>query len=260
MPTETERFQRSITACIENAKRLLEDAEWSLNQGSTGLALALLAQEEAAKAFVLTLVRDGVLPWTQDVRRSLYVHEGKHLVCVVMEWLSAAGEQRRIRGVKALTSPDSPTQLPADVAVAMNIFRHEMIERVGSRAPAHYDDWRGRARKLADGKVDRKKQSALYVHIGPDGSLASAPSTALDGYNEEMIRAKALVEFAGDADGQAILAFRPEYELFTELFRAMFADLRPGARVAEERFESDIPGVVFVRQTITVADVVQDDR
>ena len=61
MPTETERFQRSITACIENAKRLLEDAEWSLNQGSTGLALALLAQEEAAKAFVLTLVRDGVL-------------------------------------------------------------------------------------------------------------------------------------------------------------------------------------------------------
>ena len=112
MPTETERFQRSNTACIENAKRLLEDAEWSLNQGSTGLALALLAQEEAAKAFVLTLVRDGVLPWTQDVRRSLYVHEGKHLVCVVMEWLSAAGEQRRIRGVKALTSPDSPTQLP----------------------------------------------------------------------------------------------------------------------------------------------------
>ncbi len=68
-----------------------------------------------------------------------------------------------------------------------------------------------------------------------------------------MIRAKALVEFAGDADGQAILAFRPEYELFTELFRAMFADLRPGARVAEERFESDIPGVVFVRQTMSGA-------
>ena len=40
----------------------------------------------------------------------------------------------------------------------------------------------------------------------------------------------------------------------------MFADLRPGASVAEERFESDIPGVVFVKQTITVADVVQDDR
>jgi hypothetical protein len=41
------------------------------NQSSTGLALAMVAQEKAAKAFVLALVRDEVIPWTDEVRRSL---------------------------------------------------------------------------------------------------------------------------------------------------------------------------------------------
>ena len=258
MHPDSEKFQRSITACIDNGNRLLEDAEWSLNPASTGLALALLAQEEAAKAFLLTLVRDGVLPWTQGIHRSLNVHAGKHLVSVVMEWLLAVSEQKLKDGVDPLGLTDSPTQLPPDVAVAMNIFRHELIEKLGSGHPERYDDWHGRARRLAEGKLDRKKQSALYVGVGRDGSLASVPPTSPDSYEEEKARARALIEFAANADRKFVLAFR-EYEFFTNLFREMFADLRPGATVREERFESDIPGVEFVRQTITVANVVNDD-
>ncbi len=258
MSIETGKFQRSITSCIDNGKRLLEDAEWSYNQASTGLALALLAQEEAAKAFVLTLVRDGILPWTADVHRSLSVHEGKHLVSVIMEWLFAVNEQRFNEGLKTLTATDSPTHVPPDVATAMNIFRHEMIERIGRRHPERYEDWTGPARKLADGKLDRKKQSALYVRIGRDGSLASEPPTSLEAFNEEIARAKMLIECAGDANRNCIFAFR-EYELLTELFKAMFADLRPGAIVEEERCESPFPGVEFVKRTITVANVVRED-
>jgi AbiV family abortive infection protein len=258
MGTDTDRFQRSITACINNGKRLVEDAEWSYHQASTGLALALLAQEEAAKAFVLTLVRDAILPWTEDVHRSLSVHEGKHLVCVIMEWLFTVNEQRFNEGLKVLNTADSPTHLPPHVATAMNIYRHEMIERIGRRYPERCDDWRGPARKLADGKLDRKKQTALYVHIGWDGSLASEPPTSLEAFREEMIRAKTLVEFAGDTDRKCIFAFR-EYELFTEIFNKMFADLAPGAVIEEERFESNIPGIEFVKRTITVANVVETD-
>jgi hypothetical protein len=36
----------------------------------TGMALALLAQEKFAKAFVLALLRNGILPWTEEVRRA----------------------------------------------------------------------------------------------------------------------------------------------------------------------------------------------
>jgi hypothetical protein len=55
-----------------------------MHRTSTGVALAVLAQQECAKAFVPALVRDGILPCTGDVRRSLSVHECKHLVTVIM--------------------------------------------------------------------------------------------------------------------------------------------------------------------------------
>ena len=112
---------------------------------------------------------------------------------------------------------------------------------------------------LADGKLDRKKQSALYVSIGWDGGLASEPPTSLAAFNEEMARAKTLVAFATDADHKCIFAFR-EYEQFTGVFRAMFADLRPGALVEEERLDSGIPGVALVRRSVTVANVIRDDK
>lgn len=256
MDTDVGKWQRSIRACIDNGKRLLDDAGWSLNQHSTGLALALLAQEESAKAFVLTLVRDGILPWTDDVHRLLSIHEGKHLLSTIMEWLFTVNEQRLNQFGAAVSSTELLTYLPPDVATAMNIIRHEMIERIGRRYPERYSEWRGRARKLADGQRDRKKQSALYVQIGHDGSLAAEPLTSQDAFDQEFNRAKALIEFAQDADRNCIFAFR-EYELFADMFKAMFSDLAPGAprEANEEVFPSDIPGVQFVRRTITVANV-----
>jgi AbiV family abortive infection protein len=172
MAIDTARFQRSITACIRNAERLLEEAEWAMHRTSTGVALAMLAQEESAKAFVLALVRDGILPWTDDVRRSLSVHEGKHLVTVIMEWLTAVDEAsfNEIGNATPATAPSG--MLPRDVATAMNIYRHELIERIGRRYPDRRAEWSGIARKLAEGQRDRRKQVALYVRIGDDGSLS----------------------------------------------------------------------------------------
>ena len=137
--------------------------------------------------------------------------------------------------------------------------RHELIERVGRRHPQRFDDWSGPARKLAEGNLDRKKQFALYVRIGRDGSLASEPPTSFEDYNEEIVRARNLIEFAGSADRKCVFAFG-EYELFTRLFKAMFDDLRPDAIVREERFESPFPGVEFVKRTITVANVVRSSE
>ena len=45
-----------------------------------------------------------------------------------------------------------------------------------SRAPWTDDDWaHGTARRVADGFIDRKKQSALYVHIGKTGEVGLHP-------------------------------------------------------------------------------------
>ena len=211
---------------MENGERLLEEAEWAMHRTSTGVALAMLAQEECAEAFVLAFVRDGILPWTDDVRRSLSVHECKDLVTVIMEWLLTVNERRFNEIGDRTPATDAPEHLPPDVATAMNIYRHELIERIGRRYPERYGEWSGRARKLADGQRDRRKQAALYVRIGEDGSLASESSASQQAFDEELVRTKALLEFARDANHHCLFASR-EYEMFTGIFGAMFQDLGP---------------------------------
>ena len=185
-----------------NGKKLLEDAKYLFDwdRFSTALALAVLAQEEFAKAFLLQLVADDAMPWLPEVQRSMARHQCKHLLAIVMEWLppfdfedsleqhkrntvrheeKMAWLQRRVARYKQgniLPDPDDPEPIepdisfPLDVATALNIYRHEEIEikvwecmegcGVGNRA-----------RKIADGSLDRKKQSALYVDITKTGEI-----------------------------------------------------------------------------------------
>jgi hypothetical protein len=178
---------------------------------------------------------------------------------MIMEWLSTVNELRLSETPGAERS-ENAQHLPPDVATAMNIYRHEMIERIGGRSPERYSDWRGRARKVAQGHRDRKKQMALYVCVRRDGDVESHPSTSVEAFDVELMRAKTLIEFAEDVDRKCLFAYR-EYELFAEIFRTIFEDLasepEDGAS-RDEVFPSGISGVEFVRRTIKVADVVPE--
>lgn len=182
---------KTISACFDNGKKLLEDAKllFDWDRFSTALALSILAQEEFAKAFLLELVADDALPWLAEVQRSIARHQCKHLLGVIMEWLPPFDVDRLREQMKKNTerherwmawaarrserhkqndfSPDAddpePVEeeffFPVDVATALNIYRHEEIERLGDRYPWKDIDWStGRARKIADGSLDRKKQ------------------------------------------------------------------------------------------------------
>jgi AbiV family abortive infection protein len=205
MVANSANLQQSIEACMKSGKRLLEDAEWLTHRESTGIALAMLAQEEFAKAFVLALVRDGIVPWTEEVQGSLRVHECKHLVTIIMEWLSMVNEIRSNQPLEELLRRDDSLRLPSNVAIAMNIFRHEMIERIGGRSPDRYPEWGGTARRIAKEKRDRKKQAALYVDIRDDGGVASEPTISVQEFEAEFEYAVKLLEFAGDVDRNCIL-------------------------------------------------------
>jgi AbiV family abortive infection protein len=59
-------------ACVDNGERLLEDAEWlGYDRFVTACALCILAQEEFAKAFLLHLIGEGIVPWTAEIQRHL---------------------------------------------------------------------------------------------------------------------------------------------------------------------------------------------
>jgi AbiV family abortive infection protein len=251
MTPKKETLAKSISATTENAKKLLDDAifvfDW--DRYSTALALAVLAQEEFAKAFLLQLVDDGALPWRPEVRRSITRHQCKHLLALVMEWVPpfdmeemvelhrrdmARHEQRMAWSRRCIEryqrgllqpDPDDPepqepdVAFPPDVADALNIYRHEEIERMRSGSAWRDEDWApGKARKIADGVLDRKKQSALYVDISKTGEVGLHPGliTREDAV-EAIERAKRFVEGPG--------TFSDEYKTLKKVLIAIFAGL-----------------------------------
>lgn len=252
MPLKDETIRRSISATIENGKKLLEDAEFlfDFDRYSTALALSVLAQEEFAKAFLLQLVADDALPWLPEVHRSMARHQCKHLLGVVMEWLppfdiekmmerhkqdmtrheqEMAWLQRRIDRYKRgtiLPDPDDPepaepdVSFPPDVATALNIYRHEELERLKSGSPWKDADWAtGKARQIADGLLDRKKQSAFYVDITGTCEVGLHPGliTRREA-SEEIERARRFSE--------GPMTCSDEYRKLKEVLPLVFSNLR----------------------------------
>ena len=193
-------FTESIAACFKNGQRLLDDAEW-LNyeeHQTSSFALATIAQEEFAKAFLLFVVSRGVIPWNQLIYRATRDHTCKQLLILVMnyvnpytdEWLerhtewNVENEERKslFDAYKSSSDPDERTRiwariqeinakhdsLPKSIADAICILRYEKIDRWRSSTWAWeeepiYDEI---AKSIGDGKLDREKQDALYVCLG----------------------------------------------------------------------------------------------
>ncbi|MCH8055261.1 MAG: AbiV family abortive infection protein, partial [Deltaproteobacteria bacterium] len=120
MKTKTEmhksHLSRAMSACVRNGQRLHEDAEWlGSDRSATAIDLCILAQEEFAKAFLLHLVGEGIIPWTAKVRESLRNHKHKQLVGLIMEWLSPSDDEFSAR----IARGPGDAALPVHVADAM---------------------------------------------------------------------------------------------------------------------------------------------
>jgi AbiV family abortive infection protein len=252
MTLKAETFSRSISACTKNGENLLDDAKvlFDFDRFSTALALAVLAQEEFAKSFLLQLVVDDALPWLPEVRQSMAKHQCKHLLAIVMEWLPPfdfdrhmeqqkrnterheqrmAWYQRSIERYKQgnlLPDADDPEPVepdfvfPSDVATALNIYRHEEIERLRSGSPWKDADWAtGKARKIADGSLDRKKQSAFYVDVTKTGEIGLHPGLIT---REEASEAIELAE----RFSEGLITLSDEYQKLKEILPVIFASLK----------------------------------
>lgn len=96
-PPRKSDVEAAIDACRANALRLMDDAlmlEFQ-ERGGGRLAICMLAQEEYAKAFLLYLVREELLPWDTDLLRIMRSHACKHLLAIVMEYSVRTGKPSR---------------------------------------------------------------------------------------------------------------------------------------------------------------------
>ena len=217
----------AIEACIQNGQRLTKDADLlhELERFPTSYAVAILAQEEFAKSFILTLVRDDSIPWTEEVRKALYSHECKHLIGLVMEWVYPSFEKHLDRGM-AFIRGEQPEDVPNHVATAINILRHEKLEKFKSGWSDKEPEWKGISRKVAEGWRDREKQRSLYIGISKDGWIDSfhPALTTREMASDEINRAKQYAECAHLAFA-GLLSSREEYRRIREGIKAVFEDL-----------------------------------
>lgn len=174
-----DNLTKSIKACIDNAQRLRTetyDLEFRV-PSATRYFLLIIAQEEVAKAFVIYLVKERIVPLTPAVRRAINDHTCKHLVGIIIDYMIMHWEE--MAELKAIIDRDFElgNTLPSDVGSALEILRYEKIGRwtannwVWAEDPAYDRE----VLKVAGGKRDRRKQDALYVRIGSTGRLASTP-------------------------------------------------------------------------------------
>jgi hypothetical protein len=130
-------FIETAKACLVNGKRLLFDAlilsdplydtssdpsdklflfgllvteenlPWkNLPWKPTSLALAILAEEEFAKGFLLFLVGQKIIPWSHGVRRAARDHSCKHLLSALMEYANPDTDQMRASNNRVQASLD----------------------------------------------------------------------------------------------------------------------------------------------------------
>ncbi|TSC55126.1 MAG: hypothetical protein LiPW30_592 [Parcubacteria group bacterium LiPW_30] len=162
------KLSQSIKVCEKNGNRLLEDSEYlfDLDRYASAYGLAKLAQEEFAKGFILKLVKNGALKWTNEVRSSLNHHVSKQLMVIILEFLNPSTDEF-LEMIKSKTLLSRPRV----VSDAINIYVHEVLRRWESSnwdwvETPEYDE---EAKSVLNGKEDKIKQNSFYVRISKDG-------------------------------------------------------------------------------------------
>jgi AbiV family abortive infection protein len=205
MGNNKEKYKEAIEACIENGKRLIEDSETlrDFKRFPTAKALAILAQEEFAKAYIFRLVQEGAIPWCDEIFKATRDHRCKQLMGIIMEYLFTPWESidlsEREKNIKE-KFPDF--LLPSKVADALNIFCYEKIAKwkgssLGWVEDPNYDI---EAKRVLNGKLEEIKQDAIYVSVGKDGKVTNTPLEDSDDTNKHIEYAKVLEEVSTGQD------------------------------------------------------------
>jgi AbiV family abortive infection protein len=216
-------LNKAIPKVLDNANRLVDDAQYLLEYGRppSAFALCILAQEEYAKAFLLYLISTGALQWSQDIRRLLRDHICKQLIASIIDFLQPedliSWHENRSK---------EKYRLPDRIVDAINIIRHEKARKaprlswVGDNGPPCDRE----ARKIADGDIDKEKQDAIYIKIGKNGDVVSTPERITEAMAKELFeKTKRLGFLSVSPEGKLIpISASLDCERISLIFRFLF--------------------------------------
>src|SRR5690242_748955 len=187
--------------------------------------LSVISQEESAKAFLLYLSKNEIVPWNRFILRAISDHCCKQLVGVIIDYLCPDTDKFfEWAGDRS----SSKWELPRSVSDAINILRYEKIERWKSTTWIWADDvkYDSIPNQIARGKIDRQKQASLYVNISETAGIISTPEVTTEKMaNEELEKANRFLYFgksiSKNEKGHLINYNRIENG-FKELFKVSF--------------------------------------
>jgi AbiV family abortive infection protein len=219
-------LKKAIPKVLDNANRLVDDAQYLLEYGRppSAFALCILAQEEYAKAFLIHLISACDLPWTQEVRSLLHDHTSKQLVTSIMDFLQPEDVFKWL-----IQQTENGHQLPSRITDAISIIRHEKSRK------APRSSWIAKsglpcdslARKIADGHIDKNKQNAIYVGIGKNGEAVSTPDKTTKAKAKEELEKTDRLRRLFSSDGKiGVMDSTVEAKRISLIFRLLF-DLCP---------------------------------
>jgi len=213
----------TIKAILSNADRLAEEAIDLGDYGRTQTAffLSVLAREEFAKAFLLILAQEERLPWTTRFQDALRSHRCKQLVSHTLCELSAID----LLDPKYVDKwPRRVRELPRPVVDAFHILVHEHLRDLDR------EDWWYKdedppidptVQEVAAGAVERRKQDAVYVRIGWNGSPRNDPTKPLgeSEWKHERRRLKLMKDAFWVSEGRLSGSPAVQYPLIAALVR-----------------------------------------
>lgn len=220
-------FEAAIEACIGNGNRLLEDSKClrDFDRFASSKALAIHAQEEFAKAYIIKLVKEGAIPWCDEIIRATRDHHCKQLMAILMEYLFTPWDvESLLERDKRIKEKFPDFKLPSKVADALNIFCHEKIARWKSSRWIWAEDpkYDVEAKKIWKGKIEKSKQDALYVSIGKDGRVTNIPGSDSEDVNKQIEYAEVLEEVARGHDYYAFTEREYVKSVLKEIFDSIY--------------------------------------
>jgi AbiV family abortive infection protein len=179
---KTEDLVASARISFANASETLDDAKMLVSnlRYCRGYAIAILAQEEFAKSFILCSC--ALQPrWDTEVWKALRDHAPKQAVLEVMEryanWFAQQNSFALRHNASALI-PMPLTRMPGAAELASWFLEVK-------------------ANVIKQRTIDKSKQDAFYVGIGRDGRVSSIPSCTSEQASAQLQKAATFQQLAG---------------------------------------------------------------
>ncbi len=190
---------------------------------ATAYALAIIAQEEFAKAFLLTLVYKELIDWNKLIWRASRDHTCKQLLILIMNYLNPDDDEWDKRMQIIVEGNTIDRTLPPHLSDAITIFRYEKVGKWESKNwflknPPNYDS---EAKRTGNGFIDRIKQDQLYVDLSKNGSVIEKEPISSDSFYTERDRAERIAQLVKGIhydDAGAYIDYKEIADKFNRLF------------------------------------------